>query len=37
MKVFRCSKCRVLTRTARGGREKEMLYPRCQTAFKVKS
>ncbi len=36
-KYFRCPKCRVLMRTARGGGEKEMHCPRCQTAFKVKS
>ncbi len=36
-KYFRCPKCRVLMRTARGGGEKEMHCPKCHAAFKVKS
>ena len=36
-KYFRCPKCRVLMRTARGGGEKEMYRPKCHTSFKVKS
>ena len=34
-KYFRCPKCRVLMRTARGGGEKEMHCPKCHTSFKV--
>ncbi len=36
-KYFRCPKCRILMRTARGGGVKEMHCPKCHTAFKVKS
>ena len=36
-KYFRCPKCHVLMRAARGGGEKEMHCPKCHTAFKVKS
>ena len=36
-KYFRCPKCRVLMRTARGGGEKEMHCPQCHTSLKVKS
>ncbi len=36
-KYFRCPKCRVLMRTARGSGEKEMHCPKCHATFKMKS